>query len=110
MSFEYNEVDFGELESVRLVGRDVSPKTKDTDGKSGDLSKEQKGKSQLVDLLSEDFDNFHALLDKLIGCYYSYGRRREFVSETLGVPDKMNLLLDISGTLQPQRHAPSLHE
>jgi len=90
MSFEYNEVDFGELESVRLVEGDVSPKTKDTDGKSGDLSKEQKRKSQLVDLLSEDFDNFHALLDKLIGCYYSYGRRRELVSETLGVPDYVN--------------------
>jgi hypothetical protein len=90
MSFEYNDVDFGELESVRLVEGDVSPKTKDIDGKSGGLSKEQKRKSQLVDLLSDEFDSFHALLDKLIGCYYSYGRRRELVSETLGVPDYVN--------------------
>lgn len=90
MSFEYNEVDFSELESVRLVHGEVSPKTKDTDGRSGDLSKEQKRKSQLVDLLSDDFDKFHSLFDKLIGCYYSYGRRRELVSETLGVPDYVN--------------------
>jgi len=90
MSFDYNEVGFGEVESVRLVEGDVSPKTKDTDRWSGDLSKEQKRKSQLVELLSDDFDKFHSLLDKLIGCYHSYGRRRELVSETLGVPDYVN--------------------
>ncbi len=87
MAFEYNEVDIGGLESVRLTAGEISPTTSDVDGSTGDLTTEQKRKSQMVDLLEDDFDRFHSLLDDLVACYHSFGRRNEFVSETLGVPD-----------------------
>jgi len=87
MAFEYNEVDIDGLESVRLTPGEISPNTCDMDGSTGDLTSEQKRKSQMVDLLEDDFDSFHSLLDDLIACYHSFGRRNEFVSETLGVPD-----------------------
>lgn len=37
--------------------------------------------------LSDEFQQFHDLLDELIASYHGFGRRNEFVSETIGVPD-----------------------
>lgn len=87
MSFEYNEVDLDDLQFIKLVEGNISPKTNGVGGSSDDLTKEQKRKKQLVQLLDGDFEEFHSLLDELIACYHSFGRRNEFLSETLGVPD-----------------------
>lgn len=90
MSFEYNEIDFDDLQSAELVEGDISPKTSHMDGSSGDLTKEQKRKKQLVRLLEDDFDTFHSLFDELIACYHSFESKNEHISDTLGVPDYVN--------------------
>lgn len=87
MPFEYNVIDIDGLESVRLTGGEISPNTCEMDGSTGNPTSEQKRKSQMVDFLKDDFDSFHSLFDELIACYHSFGRRNEFLSETLSVPD-----------------------
>jgi hypothetical protein len=89
MSFEYNPVDLDALEGVRLVEGEISPKTNEP-GSSSTTSKEQERKQQLVDLLKDDFEAFEACLDELMAAYRGYGRRNEFLSETLGAPDYIN--------------------
>lgn len=84
--FNYNTVDFSSIEAVEIASGEVSQKNHRGSG-GDDLTKEQKRKKALVDYLSDDFDRFHELLDDLIACHHSFGRRREFVSDTLGVPD-----------------------
>lgn len=86
MTFEYNEIDIDGVQSVRVTSGDISPNTCDMDGSTGDLTSEQKRKSQMVDLLEDDFDRFHSLIDDLIGRYHSF-RRPDGVSEKLDVPD-----------------------
>jgi len=87
MSFEYNEVEIGDIEDIELISGEISPNTRNTDSSTGNITSEQKRKSQLINLLEDDFNRFHSLLDELIACYQSFGRRNEFLSETLGVPD-----------------------
>ena len=87
MSFGYNEVDIEDIESVQLASGDISPNACEIDGSSGNLTSEQKRKVQMVDFLEDDFNRFHSLLDDLIACYHSFGRRNEFLSETLDIPD-----------------------
>ncbi|WP_336328797.1 hypothetical protein [Halovenus sp. HT40] len=87
MSFEYNEINLDEIESVELVEGNISPTPSNEDTSSTELSKEQKRKTQLVELLDTEFEAFHSFFDELLASYYGYGRRNEFLSETLGVPD-----------------------
>lgn len=86
MSFGYNQIDLDELQGVRLVKGEISPKTKDMDGKSENKTKEQKRKAQLVNFLEEDFEEFHNLIEDIIECY-SVGARNELLSDVLEVPN-----------------------
>jgi len=90
MSFQYNEIDLDELHSAKLVEGDISPKTSHMDASSGDLTKEQKRKKQLVKFLEDEFEAFHSLFDDLISCYHSFGSKNKHLSETLDVPDYVN--------------------
>ena len=90
MAFEYNSIDFDKLESVRVVGGEISPKSGQSDNKNASLTEEQKRKKQLVQFLDSEFAQFHSLLDKLISVYYNSNKRRQRISEILGIPDYVN--------------------
>lgn len=87
MSFGYNGINFDNLESVALTDGDISPKVSHSNTENESLSSEQKRKMQLVELLNEEFERFHNFLDDLIMSYHGHGRRRELVTDALGIPD-----------------------
>jgi len=85
MSFDYNRINFDDLESVVLTDGDISPKVSQSNAGSNSLTSEQKRKGQLVELLDEEFERFHNSLDDLIMSYHSYGQQT--VADSLGIPE-----------------------
>jgi len=85
--FDYNTIDTSKVKDVEIVSGQISQTNQNSTGSSDQLTQEQKRKQSLVEYLSEDFKQFHDLFDELIASYRSYGRRNEFVAETIGVPD-----------------------
>jgi len=90
MSFSYNPVEIDKVNDVTITGGEVSQKNHSGDNGSNSLTKEQKRKRQMVEFLEAEFQEFHEYLDELIAGYHGFGRRKEFISDTIGVPDYFN--------------------
>ncbi|WP_337653231.1 hypothetical protein [Halomontanus rarus] len=87
MGFEYNQVDMDLVDSVSLVDGNL---TGSVNSESDTLTKEQQRKRQLVQILQDDFEEFHHTFTGLMGIAYSYLENdvhREYVSDKIGIPD-----------------------
>jgi len=84
MSFEYNQVDLEQVESVRLEPGRSSPEVISESDESASKSKEQKRKAQLISFLPEAFDGFDSCISDLIDMF-------DGASTTQDVMEFMNL-------------------
>ena len=87
MAFEYNEIDIDEVKSVQLTTGKISPNVQGSNKSTRNLSKEQKRKTQLVDLLEDEFDTFHLFLHELLELYDTPEESNQLISVALNTPD-----------------------
>jgi hypothetical protein len=83
--FDYNEVDLSQVNDVKLTsGATATGSSYNTS--DGELTAEQKRKQQLVQLLDDEFDEFHGLFEDILGWYREDGPRTAFLADLLGIP------------------------